>query len=238
MENASKALLIAGSVLITLAIISLLVFGYEGLSEWQQTVDDSEQTRTDTEFMRQVEQFNRDLYGSELLSLMNYVEDYNARLAGDGYAEIEFNVQIRRDIQGTSEYFTSGNYDLQALYDEVKGPNGIETRIEQYEEPNSNYNDKSVRYYWTKTYREIASEFGITVPSDTPTSELESTILEAAGLQAHTIEDLIEDIREYDLLDSIYTQFREGKRFEPDPDNGFVYDNDNGRIIQINFVEI
>lgn len=239
MENASKALIMAGSVLIALLVISLIVVGYGQISEWQQTVDDTEQVATDTEYMLQIEQFNRDLYGSELLSLMNFVENYNAREAGDGYSPIQLNITIRNGISDSSDYFKAGNYDIDRLYDEVKGSNGIETEIEKYEEPDSRYNNKSVEYYWSKTYRQIAQEFELEIPSNTPTSDLENVLLELArekGIGSR-IQDLLDDIAEYDLLNSIYTQFREGKIFSPAEDNGFVYDEHNGRVIEINFVE-
>ena len=103
MENASKALIMAGSILISLLVISLIVVGYTQLSDYQQQLDDTQQVTTDTEFMHQIEQFNRTLYGSELLSLINFVEDYNSREAGDGYAPIELNVKITRSIDGGSD---------------------------------------------------------------------------------------------------------------------------------------
>ena len=243
MENASKALIMAGSVLISLLVITLVVVGYQQLSDWQQTVEDSEQTATDTEFIRQVEQFNRNLYGSELLSLINYVEDYNAQYTEDGYIPIQLNVTITNDLFTGEDYdyFRAGTYDLEELYDEVKGSDGIESEIEKLEKPKPEYNNKSPKYYWTKTYREIAAEFDINIPSNTPTYDLETTLLDNAGTKRGNIEKLIEDVRNYDLLDSIYTQFKEGKRFRPGDasgKNGFVYDNRNGRSIEINFTEI
>ena len=42
MENASKALIMAGSVLIAILVIGLLVFGYNQLSDLEQQKEDSE----------------------------------------------------------------------------------------------------------------------------------------------------------------------------------------------------
>ena len=241
MENASKALIMTGSVLTSLLVISLVVIGYNQLTEWQQTAENSGQNSSDAEFMLQIEQFNRELYGSELLSLMNFVENYNTREAGDGYAPIQMNVIITDEIDGGEfEYFKPGTYNIEDLYKEVNGLTGIEKELEKLERSESKYNGKSVKYYWSKTYREIASDFGIVIPSDTPSYELEETLLNLAKLnhKSSEIESLLEDIKKYDLLNSIYTQFREGKRFKPAEENGFVYDNFNGRVTQINFVEI
>lgn len=239
MENASKALIMAGSVLISLLVISLVVIVYGQISEWQQTSEDSEQTTADAEFMLQIEQFNKELYGSELLSLMNFVEDYNARKAGDGYSPIELKVTINTSISEDTNYFRAGTYTLDELYEQVKGSSGIEAEIAEYEEANSRYNGKSVSYYWTKTYRQIAQEFGLEIPSTTPTSQLESTLISLAeeNRKGSTIKNLLEEISEYDFLKSVYTQFKEGKIFVPVEENGFVYDSQNGRVVEINFVE-
>ncbi len=83
MENASKALIMAGSILIALLVIGLVIYTYNQLSDIEQTESDSEYTIKATEYMRQFEQFNRTLYGSELLSLANLQEDYNKLRAGD-----------------------------------------------------------------------------------------------------------------------------------------------------------
>ena len=58
MENASKALIIAGSVLISIMVISLLVFGYNQLSDLEQTRANSDDNVKMAEYMRRFEQFS------------------------------------------------------------------------------------------------------------------------------------------------------------------------------------
>ena len=72
MENASKALIMAGSILMAILVIGLLVFGYQQLSSLQQTETDAEDNDKLARYMNQFEQFGRTLYGSELLSLANF----------------------------------------------------------------------------------------------------------------------------------------------------------------------
>ena len=93
MENASKALIMAGSVLIAILVIGMLVLGYRNLSSLEQQKEDSESDST-LNYMVKFEQFNRTLYGSELLSLANLQEDYNSSydVKYEGYDRIEITV--------------------------------------------------------------------------------------------------------------------------------------------------
>lgn len=80
MENASKALIIAGSVLIALMIIGALILMFSNLSAYQETNVQGTREAQVIEFNNQYETYNRDgVRGSELYSLLNRVIDYNRR---------------------------------------------------------------------------------------------------------------------------------------------------------------
>ena len=101
MENASKALIIAGEVLIAMLVISLLVLFYNNIKELSQTkemVDLSEQA---VEYNKQYDVYYRDnLYGSDILSLANKIYDYNkTESEGDGYTKIEMQVTFKTKIK-------------------------------------------------------------------------------------------------------------------------------------------
>lgn len=59
MENASKALIMAGSVLLSVMVIGLLVFGYTQISNLEQTRSDTEANSKIDAYMQQIENFNR-----------------------------------------------------------------------------------------------------------------------------------------------------------------------------------
>ena len=87
MENASKALIMAGSVLIALMIIGALILMFGNLTSYQGTDTQSTRSAQVTEFNNQFETYNRDdVRGSDLYSLLNKVIDYNRRqtTAGTG----------------------------------------------------------------------------------------------------------------------------------------------------------
>lgn len=90
MDNASKALIMAGGVLIGLLIISALVLMFSNLSAYQDTNIESTRDSQIVEFNNKYESYNKqNLRGSELYSLLNMVVDYNRRqtTAGTGWAD-------------------------------------------------------------------------------------------------------------------------------------------------------
>lgn len=119
MENASKALIMAGGVLISMLVIGLLVFFFNNLSDLQNIEQTSDEIEQIAEFNKQYEVYVRNVYGSELLSIANKIEDYNNREADiKGYLKIELYVQIQNDIDKT--FFKKGIYTSSSLKQEVE----------------------------------------------------------------------------------------------------------------------
>ena len=231
MENASKALIIAGSVLISIMVISLLVFGYNQLSDLEQTRANSDDNVKMAEYMRRFEQFNRTLYGSELLSLANLQEDYNTsdEREDSGYAEIDIYVTI---TNSDNDYFPVGEHRMNdiLIFEE-----NLKTEMAKYEVAEKNYNNRSVKYYSSRTYREIASDFGL---FDDGTGTLSTASNSELAIALNNDEDtgpLMDDIEEYNVLTSIYNQFRIGTRFECE---SVTYNDYNGRIEEMVFAQI
>lgn len=102
MENASKALIMAGSVLIALMIIGSLLLMFNNLSNYQNTNVKNTREAQIVEFNNQYETYNRtDVRGSDICSLLNKAEDYNERKSSVGkegaeiaYTPIEIEVKI------------------------------------------------------------------------------------------------------------------------------------------------
>ena len=89
MENASKALLIAGGMLLTMLVLSLLVYAWGIFSEYQAAQDQIKETEVTAKFNEQFINYQReDLLGYDVLSLVNKVLDYNQRYSSEGVNEI------------------------------------------------------------------------------------------------------------------------------------------------------
>jgi len=82
MENASKALLIAGGVLFAIIILSLVVMSFNNLSDYYNKNSESTRVEQITKFNNEYTGYIRnDVRGSDLLSLVNKIVDYNDRKA-------------------------------------------------------------------------------------------------------------------------------------------------------------
>ena len=101
MENASRALVIAGGVLIAILVISLLVTGWNNLTHYSRVQEEIESAEQIAEFNREFESYNKTIVrGYELISLENLVEDTNTRYStSNGYKKIEFYIKL---LKGTT----------------------------------------------------------------------------------------------------------------------------------------
>ena len=100
MENATKALEMAGSVLIGVLLLGCLLFAYTRMSELKDTEHKVEVSEQAKDFNQDYETYNRNnLYGSDLFSLANQIEDYNKKEAdGKAYGRIEMKVTLKTEI--------------------------------------------------------------------------------------------------------------------------------------------
>ena len=134
MDNASKALIMAGGVLIGLLIISALVLMFSNLSAYQTTNIESTRDSQIVEFNNKYESYNKkNLRGSELYSLLNMVVDYNRRqtTAGTGWADkgqsVAFEpMKISFNINDITKFSadTSGNKLIKGTIDDLENRYG------------------------------------------------------------------------------------------------------------------
>lgn len=90
MENAAKALTIAGTILISLIVISALIFMFREIRGIKSQDASNQKTQQIIDFNKSYESYDKTLYGSELLSLASKIEDYNRRyIVSDGYQPIK-----------------------------------------------------------------------------------------------------------------------------------------------------
>lgn len=121
MENATKALLIAAGVFFVLMIISLFVATYDDISAYYESKHKATVIEQVKEFNAKFENFNRnDIRGSELISLMNRVIDYNASQAYDDdkqYERIRVTITLGdANIRKQFKYETDDNLTSQNKY--------------------------------------------------------------------------------------------------------------------------
>lgn len=124
MENASKALLMAGGILLVMLIISFFLFAWGRFSEFYENNDELAEIDDISKFNIQFTNYqDRDVYGYELISLANKVADYNMRYSNvegannnEKYNPITMNITIPTNM--SKEKFWYGN-EVEISYDHL-----------------------------------------------------------------------------------------------------------------------
>ena len=120
MENASKALLIAASVLIVIVIISAFVLMMSTLTDYQLQTTKQELNDQTVEFNNQYMIYaGEHITGYDMISLINKVRDYNQRSGEEGFTLMQIDIKLTDDIREDFKYvltednvlITENNYD-------------------------------------------------------------------------------------------------------------------------------
>ena len=205
MENASKALIMAGSVLIAIIVISMLVAFFSNLRNLVGTEQSVEATEQAAEFNKQYDAYARAVYGSELLSIANKINDYNRREADEeGYQKIELEVQISEDID--KEYFKKGILNSNELINKFKE---VEEKI------NTIGNETIASSTNTKVSRKVSKL------ATMRTADIEALGIEKAKYQTK--------VNEYNTYKTLLSQVKA----TPFKYVNFDYDKNNGRITKM-----
>ena len=203
MENASKALIMAGGVLISLLVIGLLVFFYNSLSSLQGTKQTVAEEQTVVEWNKQYTVYERDVYGSELLSLANKTVDYNKREADNkGYTKLEIHITITKNLD--NNYFKAGVYNASKFEEQMEELN---TKLEEIGE-------KTVKSKTTNKSKKISQ-----------LAAMRTKDIEELGIQ---YADYNENVTTYNIYKTLVTEVK-SKTFRYKKSE---YDN-NGRIVEL-----
>lgn len=111
MENASKALLMAAGVLMSLIIIGAFMLMMSYLNGYQGEVEQSKKDAQLTEFNILFDSYNRqNIRGNDMISLMNRIVDYNNRKPDEGWPQFNVQIDISDDIRKKLKYNEDERY--------------------------------------------------------------------------------------------------------------------------------
>lgn len=235
MENASKALIIAGSVLMAVLVIGALMLMYNQIADIEQTKTDNDELSKMEDYSKKFEEYNGTIYGSELFSLANLQDDYTKRYKQeDGYTKIAIKVIINNSISGT-ELFQSGASDISGI---LKDKNTIEEAINEIEGNTIlGSKGKSVKYYTQLSIRQLVDSLQkdklISGDYEPASDADEDTIKQELIRLNSNCQKLFEAIETYKNTKSVYTEFK-NKRFKC---TNVTYNKNNGRIESMRFEE-
>ncbi len=217
MENATKALEMAASVLIGVLILAALLFGYSQIAELKEIEQKNERASQLSKFNINYESYTKDkVYGSELLSLANEILNYNARKAVDGYQKITLEVTINTGVID-GKYFKSGTYTAEDLHNKYENLSGdIQTANK------NNYGGKSVSYWANVLPVTNKDKFKATIQDHN------------YSISESDYDQLFADIKAYKNLVSEQTDFAR-KTFKYN--DTIEYDSGNGKVLTMKFTD-
>lgn len=155
MENASKALIMAGSILIALLTIGALMFMFDNISEVERQKDQNAEIEELLEFNRQFEQYDAvGLRGSDLITVMNKIVNYNEKVIedDDGYNTVKMKIVFKEDFK--AKIFTATGVDEKTYNKDV------DTHKLEYDEINRKHtgNLNSLYDAWITKSKDLVSE--------------------------------------------------------------------------------
>lgn len=105
MENASKALVIAGGILLAIMTLSLLVYMTGSTSRMAQAQDEKKAAEQLVAFNNQYEAYNkRVMYGTDLITLVNKAINYNKNLdPNDSNKDIQIKITTIQKFETTEK---------------------------------------------------------------------------------------------------------------------------------------
>ena len=106
MENASRALTMAGGILIALLIIGALVLMFNQIGDYEKGKSSDEKLSQVVEFNKQFTQYTYDdIKGYELISLINKVIDYNGKNGVGNSVDYNKKITVKVDVTGFNQKF-------------------------------------------------------------------------------------------------------------------------------------
>ena len=219
MENASRALVIAGGVLLSLIIIGVVMFAYRGITSLQKEKDISLSNEQVSKINEQIEKYTKKsvIYGSEVLSICNAIEDYSRKYPeSEGYPKISAKIKIKAadgKDNGIKECFEEDEYDnidILKAYDKA-----IKKRDAKGKVTMSN----------RKTIEELYNLLGTGGQNHDKLHSYFDLYLNGGK---HTFKDILQLLEEYEKYKNCINTFRE-KEFRA----SVVYSNTTGIIKEI-----
>ena len=262
MENASKALIMAGGVLIALLIIGSLLLMFNNLSSYQDTNIKETRTAQIIEFNNQFETYNRtDVRGSDLYSLLNNAADYNERksIIGNEGKELSYkpikvtfslgsNYTLLSAPDKKNRLFSNQIYEVSENKNTFK-INVIDKEVGEIEDTYGvssltqlsaaitkifieNDSTSQEKKEAIKTYNSIVKDNKIKEPSENDTIAW-TTRWDSYLSEGTKIREDVYKYYEYIQFKRVYFDCAS---LDGKGNSGVTYDKDTGRIISMNFV--
>lgn len=96
MENASKALIMAGGIFLAIALITFGVYTYSSLNKLAKSQDEKTEQQQLVDFNKSYEAYNKSImYGTDLITVMNKANDNNEMYDNDEIYRITITFKLK-----------------------------------------------------------------------------------------------------------------------------------------------
>ena len=183
MENASKILIMAAGMLIIVMILSLVMLFYNEVSDYYQSESDREIVAQTAEFNEKFENYHREqIRGTDLISLMNRVIDYNENQTyqdGTNFERIEVTIDLIDDnVINQFKYDPTDSSTDSIIDDVVNSSHEITNRTTSHDERElriADYRLTSITGIETQLLSKL-SDLGVSNPTPSQLQTLASNI--------------------------------------------------------------
>lgn len=142
MENASKALIMAGGMLIALLIIGALVLVFNQIGDYEKVQTSSKKSSQIADFNKELSKYSGDnVKGYDMITLINKAIDFNSKDGSTGEANsVDYDKKItieltnmkaftnKYGVSGTMTLFKKSEYKNSELIDVIKQFNSIQNK--------------------------------------------------------------------------------------------------------------
>lgn len=244
MEDVTKALLIAAGVFLGLMVITMCIFAYTQITDYYRTEQNEEKIKQIIEFNSEYDKYIKDdLRGSELLSLINKVVDYNKREADVEGIEFERMI-LSIDINGKEKEFQySKNYGIKQDTI-IKSCNNQSSDADLYKISNAVSSIQIYSGYTESQLQSLAVNISnIFAPDEYPSTSTTPSYLSALQKRNSVVKDITgteyDDVQDKTNLKKAtleYYQYQKFKRAHFDcVQKDIKYNQNTGRIVKLSF---
>lgn len=229
MDNASKALLMAGGVLIALLVITLAVFVFNQMSDYQKSQSDLVEVEQLADFNEQFTQYVRnDLNGIDLVTLANKVVNFNQKDSGAGEINYDQDITLIINMENYQQKYVGNLFDKSTYTVENKNSDFF-TIISKYTELETKYTLKTI----TALSSNIESLKSYYINNDTINGKSVSDVTGRKVVAGSDLETLENKLKNKDFSDiERYSEYSEFKTAEFE---GLQPEYINGQISKLTF---
>ncbi len=143
MENASKALIIAGGILIAILIIGMLVITMNSISDYQESGDRKQKEEQIVKYNKQFEAYSRNIMrGSDIISVIYKVINNNLVYGDDNF--IKLSIKYYDDSRATKNITINSSGDMSAVKTKTQGfEKDITFKSKYFKCTNTGYNSST-----------------------------------------------------------------------------------------------